>query len=426
MSRSRSGSVGYSEPGRRTGRLGSCSSSGSSNNIEQLGRKTSEVMEVVVSGGNLRLDVFGMGQQYAMRVALSVRKLEVHDGLESSPFNKFLCQHHPERNQQPMVTFEMCTVRPDPSHVLEEYRLKLNILPLRLNVDQDAVEFLIGFFTGRDINPIEAAPVKPVYIQSFETGALRLCVDYKPNRVDFKGLQEGDYAQILHLFPLEGVEIEMKAVKLNGVEGWDRVLSEAGQIWALDIGKHQAHHYLAGVQPIRSFVNVGSGVVDLLLMPLATYRRHGRLVPGLRQGASSFVKSVSLETMSVTSRVAQGAHAILESVDRTLSGQPVQPSTRPKPAPVGFQEGMLQAYESLARGLRYAVHGIVVVPQEEFHRVGYTQAAISVLQAVPSFLLKPMIGATEAITTALAGATNTMDPSKKKELEDKYKHKSLR
>jgi len=64
------------------------------------------------------------------------------------------------------------------------------------------------------------------------------------------------------------------------------------------------------------------------------------------------------------------------------------------------------------------------VPQEEFYRVGYTQAAISVLQAVPSFLLKPMIGATEAIATALAGAANTVDPSKKKEMEDKYKHKS--
>lgn len=386
---------------------------------ESIGRKTNEVMEVLVSGANLRLDVFGSNQQYATRVALSVRTLEILDGLESSPFNKFLCQLM-LRNRQPMVTFEMSTVRPVALSAQEEYRVKLSIQPLRLNVDQDAVQFFIDFFTAPELFP-QPSVKPPVYIQSFETGALRISVDYKPNRVDFKGLQEGDYAQILHLFPLEGVVIDMKQVKLTGIEGWERLLSEAGQIWAVDIGKHQAYRYLAGVQPIRSFVNVGSGVADLLFMPLDTYRKHGRLVSGLKKGASSFVKSVSLETMSVTSRVAQGAHSLLESVDRSISGQEAQ--TRARHIPLGFQDGMFQAYESLARGLRFAVHRIVVVPQEEYRRVGYTQAAISVISAVPSFLLKPMMGATEAIATALAGASNAVDPSRKKELENKYKHK---
>jgi autophagy-related protein 2 len=82
---------------------------------------------------------------------------------------------------------------------------------------------------------------------------------------------------------------------------------------------------------------------------------------------------------------------------------------------------MRQAYESLARGLQTAAHGVVVVPMEEFQRFGPTQAVKSVLQALPGAVIRPMIGATEAISRALLGVQNTMDPRKQKELEDRFK-----
>jgi hypothetical protein len=31
-------------------------------------------------------------------------------------------------------------------------------------------------------------------------------------------LQDGDYAQLAHLFPLENVEIELKRLKVNGIQ----------------------------------------------------------------------------------------------------------------------------------------------------------------------------------------------------------------
>jgi autophagy-related protein 2 len=37
-------------------------------------------------------------------------------------------------------------------------------------------------------------------------------------------------------------------------------------------------------------VNVGSGVVDLVLVPVSQYKRDGRILRGLQKGAKNFAK----------------------------------------------------------------------------------------------------------------------------------------
>jgi autophagy-related protein 2 len=64
---------------------------------------------------------------------------------------------------------------------------------------------------------------------------------------------------------------------------------------------------------------------------------------------------------------------------------------------------MCIAYESLSRGLQTAAHRMVVVPREEYERGGASKAMVSVVTAVPGVILRPMIGATEAISKAVLG-----------------------
>lgn len=58
----------------------------------------------------------------------------------------------------------------------------------------------------------------------------------------------------------------------------------------------------------------------------------------------------------------------------------------------------MYVYLSTCRGasLRTAAHNIIVVPTDEFTRVGTVKAVKSLVQAVPSSLLQPLIGSTEA------------------------------
>jgi autophagy-related protein 2 len=50
-------------------------------------------------------------------------------------------------------------------------------------------------------------------------------------------------------------------------------------------------------------------------------------------------------------------------------------------------------------------------------------AVRTVVRAVPIALLRPMIGASEAVSKTLLGLRNTVDPSKRHDDENKYKHR---
>ena len=45
---------------------------------------------------------------------------------------------------------------------------------------------------------------------------------------------------------------------------------------------------ISGVAPIRSVVNVGSGVADLVLLPIAQYKKDGRIVRDDEEGLGHY------------------------------------------------------------------------------------------------------------------------------------------
>jgi len=301
------------------------------------------------------------------------------------------------------------------------------------------------------------------YIQSFHVSSIVLCVDWKPNSFNLADLRAGDYAQLANLLPLESLEIELIAAKLTGITGFDRVGAELAQLWAYDISRHQAHRYLASVQPIRSLVNVGGGVADLVLLPLQHYRQHGSIKRGVQRGLSSFLRNVTLESMAATARLAQGAQTILETVDDVLTYRPAplpshahsqfaqqrarnarrgargasaaaaaaadaQDAPRRKTylskranPPGSAAEGLRQAYESLSRGLQSAASQMIVVPREEYQRSGSRGAVRSALRSMPGAVLSPVIGGVEAIGKVLNGAASSLAPNRVQEHRDRYK-----
>lgn len=95
----------------------------------------------------------------ASRQVLLITELEILDKLQSSDFHKFL--YHPSTNNLPktssqhMVVIKALHVRPNPILPAQECCLRISLLPLRLNIDQDTLLFLVDFFTELSVTDDE-------------------------------------------------------------------------------------------------------------------------------------------------------------------------------------------------------------------------------------------------------------------------------
>jgi autophagy-related protein 2 len=184
-------------------------------------------------------------------------------------------------------------------------------------------------------------------------------------------------------------------------------------MWTPDVKANQLADVISGVSPIRSLVNVGTGVADLVLLPIAQYRKDKRLVRGVQKGAGAFVKSTAMEAIKLGARLATGTQVILEQAegvlgtagssqdvqfDRTITAETLSsPILRAVPLgaederfndeegyggpsiekiskyadqPEGVKEGVQTAYKSLTRNLNSAAQTILAVPMEVYERSG--------------------------------------------------------
>jgi autophagy-related protein 2 len=318
---------------------------------------------------------------------------------------------------------------------------------LRLYVDQDALDFLKKFFSFKDPDSPSApadTPSEETYIQHAEVFPIDLKLDYKPRRVDYRALREGKTIELMNFFHFDGAEMTLRHLTLHGITGWPRFFDTLNDLWTPDVKATQLVDVISGVAPIRSMVNVGSGVADLVLLPIAQYKKDGRIVRGVQKGTKAFVQSTAMEAIKLGARLATGTQVILEQAESVLGGQfkdsitaetfhiPYDDSgegpdeeliSRYAAQPADVTEGVQSAYRSLQRNLHSAAQTILAVPMEVYEKSGNEGAVRAVVRAVPIAVLKPMIGASEAVSKTLMGLHNTLDPNVRHENAAKYKHR---
>jgi len=407
-------------------------------------------------------------------------EIEVLDWLPSSTWQKFLTfdtdQPREENSSMLTVIYETILSASDNLRFPMTAKFKLACLPVRLNMDQDALEFFVNFFSPTSIltptpsptpTPTPTAPTPPptaptppqeeIIFHTCEVKSLHVKIDYKPKRIDYSNLRSGNTLELLNLFPLEGAIINLEHVKLNHVHGWKGVAEGLGRAWLPSMKWSQLAGVVSGVQPIKPLINVGSSVANLVLLPIEYYKRDGRLLTGLQRGTTEFLKTMAVETLNVGSRFAAGTQVLLESADifsailepndsttptipvtatdhestqfgedspdSTALALPPPPPRRSKFAdqPTNAKEGFLHAYGSLSRELKNAANTVICIPIEEYQRSGTTGFVRSVVRAVPVAILRPMIGITEGFTKTMIGMRNEMEPSIKQDMDNKYK-----
>jgi len=371
-------------------------------------------------------------------IDVRVRDLDIFDHVPTSTWKKFATYMHDAGERESgtnMVHLEILTVKPVPELAASEIVLKATVLPIRLIVDQDALEFMSRFFEFRDesVEPSNTPGDIP-FLQRVEVNAVQVKLDFKPKRVNYAGLRSGRTTEFMNFFVLDGADMVLRHVIIYGVSGFDRLGNTLNDIWMPDVKRNQLPGVLAGLAPIRSLVNVGGGVKDLVVVPMREYRKDGRIVRSIQKGALAFAKTTSNELVKLGAKLAIGTQTVLQGAEDLLTS-PTAPSVEEgfedeeeakkislyADQPIGVVQGLRGAFRGLERDLLLARDAIVAVPGEVVESGSAKAAAKAVWKRAPTVILRPAIGVSKAVGQTLLGAGNSLDPSNRRRMEDKYK-----
>ncbi|KAJ0425130.1 hypothetical protein BJY00DRAFT_308459 [Aspergillus carlsbadensis] len=408
----------------------------------RLSRSKYHKMTFELKGISADLVVFPPGSGETQNsLDIRVKDLEIFDHVPTSTWKKFATYMHEAGEKESgtsMLHLEILTVRPVPDLAASEIVLKATLLPLRLHVDQDALDFLSRFFEFRDESaPAPTGPPQDVpFLQRVEINAVPVKLDFKPKRVDYAGLRSGRTTEFMNFFVLDEAAMVMRHVIIYGVSGFDKLGQMLNDIWMPDIKRNQLPSVLSGLAPLRSLVNVGSGVKDLVAVPMREYRKDGRVVRSIQKGAFAFAKTTSNELVKLGAKLALGTQNVLQGAEELLTtpaGQPLRDREDDgedggakkislyADQPVGVVQGLRGALRGLERDLLLTRDAIIAVPGEVAESGSATAAAKAVLKRTPTVILRPAIGVSKAVGQTLLGAGNSLDPSNRRRVEDKYK-----
>ncbi|XP_039100718.1 autophagy-related protein 2 homolog A isoform X1 [Hyaena hyaena] len=408
------------------------------------------------------------------RQVFIVQELEVRDRLASSQINKFLYLHTsermPRRAHSNMLTIKALHVAPTTNLGGPECCLRVSLMPLRLNVDQDALLFLKDFFSSlaAGIHPLvsvetsadarsetrvppsslqegqpedteatgsreppgsghcSSAEQQPIYFREFRfTSEVPIWLDYHGKHITMD--QVGTFAGLLiGLAQLNCSELKLKRLCCrHGLLGVDKVLGYALNEWLQDIRKNQLPGLLGGVGPMHSVVQLFQGFRDLLWLPIEQYRKDGRLMRGLQRGAASFGSSTASAALELSNRLVQAIQATAETVYDILSpAAPIPRSLQDRRSvrrlrkshqPADLREGVAKAYDTVREGILDTAQTICDVASRGHQQKGLTGAVGGVIRQLPPTVVKPLILATEATSSLLGGMRNQILPDAHKD-----------
>ncbi|KAJ9646394.1 autophagy- protein 2 [Coniosporium apollinis] len=383
-----------------------------------------------------------------------IDKLEIIDRLHTSSWNKFLMYQHDVGERElgdPMIHINLLNVRPVPDLAASELVIQVTVLPLRLHVDQDALDFLTRFFDFKDVSatPLPSPKAEEPFLQRVEVNTVDLKIDYKPRRVDYASIRSGHMTEFKNFTMLDGTNVVLRHAIVYGILGFDELHTHLNNLWTQDVKSNQLATVLAGLALLRPLVNVGGGVLKLVEVPMQQYQKDGRLVRSIQKGLAEFARTTTKEIARLGGKVAMGAHGYLHGAEVFLS--PTQPDglRSPRPhrfandgewenidedasegvrvsskyadQPLNIRAGLRGAYKGLERDLLYVQDAIIAIPGEVRESGSAAGAGKVLARHAPTVILRPVAAATQAMGTALLGAANALDKDSRRRMEDKYK-----
>lgn len=369
-----------------------------------------------------------------------VHDFEIFDHLPTSTWKKFATymQDAGERESNSnMIHLEILNVKPIAELTASEIVMRATVLPLRLHVDQDALDFITRFFEFKDDTaPVQTSGGEVTFFQRVEINTIRIKLDFKPKRVNYAGLRSGHTTEFMNFLILDEADIELRHTIIYGILGPEKLGKCLNDIWMPDVKRNQLPGILAGLAPVRSLVNVSGGFRHLIIVPMREYKKDGRVMRSMSKGAVAFAKTTGTELIKLGAKVAIGVQTVLQTAEEIIgstdehvmhreymdhSEEPHSQISLYANQPVGVLQGLRGGYSSLQRDLITARDAVIAIPGEMME----SGTAVGALKAVgkysPTIILRPAIGVAKAGGQILMGATNSLDPVNLRRAEAKYK-----
>lgn len=382
-------------------------------------------------------------------IDIRIRDFDIYDHISTSTWKKFATYMHdfgPREAGRPQIHIELLTVRPVPELAANELVLRATALPIRLHVDQDALDFITRFFEFKDPNSQQPTPSgEPPFIQRAEVMDIVVKLDFKPKRVDYAGIRSGHTTEFMNFVILDSAELTLRHTILYGVSGFPRLGEMLNDVWMPEVKRNQLPGILSGLAPVRSFANFFGGVHDLVTVPIREYKKNGKVVRALGMGVNAFGKKGGIEVLRFGAKLAVGAQNILEGVEGVVGA----PGDR-KPSsylrgigdewegasedegeeeeerqishyanqPIGIASGLRGAYKALERDLVLAKDAIIAVPGEVMES-GSAKGALGVVaRRAPTVVIRPMVGVSKAVGGVMMGVGNWWEPENLRRVGD--------
>ncbi|CCE66165.1 hypothetical protein TPHA_0O01990 [Tetrapisispora phaffii CBS 4417] len=414
---------------------------------------------------------------------ISVDKFTVLDNVLGSTWNKFLSMLRYEKwpSSKSMLNIKYSSIKPIGSLEAVETIIDVEAAPLRLHVDQGTLDFLLRFLEFKDprFELVDDYP-ELTFIQKFSSNSVKIVIDYKPKKYNYSGLRSGRSEELVNFFILEGATVTLKAINLYGVNGFERLGFALKENWVPDILSNQLSGIIGGVSSLKPAVTLGSNFKSAITVPVREYRQEGNASRSIKKGVNIFFKTTGGDFIRIGAKMVSGTQTILENTEEFFGGKGsagriysipetvvnfdsilkedqliggsnpkvrnrdpsalVIDSTKTEDGyprvislyadqPLNVHQGLEEAYHALEKNLYIAYDTIkdktkVSNGENDFsitNDYGPKLTALSAAKAAPIAIIRPLIGATEAISKTLLGISNQLDKQQHLNYEDKYK-----